>query len=154
NYKLDYNQHQEFSLKISGFLMDLTYETLYWDGNFIRNKLLEETVTFFEMDFLLPANALSLRGDSFYYLPICPIGQISPPPFLLAAYGINSKYTAKDVLDRWSSTFDSRMNQNIRILGFSAGCDPKQMKAMRDSMGFEEHPNRFEISLLKVSEQV
>ncbi|CAF1525162.1 unnamed protein product, partial [Rotaria sp. Silwood1] len=54
--------------------------------------------------------------------PICPIGQISPPPFLLAAYGTNS---------------------------FSADCDPKQMKAMRDSMGFEEHPNRFEISLLR-----
>ncbi|CAF5163939.1 unnamed protein product, partial [Rotaria sp. Silwood1] len=70
------------------------------------------------------------------------------------AYGINSKYTAKDVLDRWSSIFDSCMNQNIRILGISADCDPKQMKAMRDSMGFEEHPNRFEISLLKVSEQV
>ncbi|CAF1324126.1 unnamed protein product [Rotaria sp. Silwood1] len=86
--------------------------------------------------------------------PICPIGQISPPPFLLAAYGTNSKYTANDVLDRWSSIFDSCMNQNIRILGFSADCDPKQMKAMRDSMGFEERPNRFEISLLKVSEQV
>ncbi|CAF1333091.1 unnamed protein product [Rotaria sp. Silwood1] len=86
--------------------------------------------------------------------PIYPIDQISPPPFLLAAYGINSKYTAKDVLDRWSSIFDSCMNQNIRILDFSADCDPKQMKAVRDSMGFEEHPNRFEISLLKVSEQV
>ena len=91
---------------------------------------------------------------------VCSIGQPSPSPFLLAAYGTNSKYTSQDILERWSSIFDSCMTQNIRILGFSADCDPKQMKAMRDSMGFsskfqtgfEEHPNHLEISFFKVSE--
>ncbi|CAF4929660.1 unnamed protein product [Rotaria socialis] len=91
---------------------------------------------------------------------VCPSNRTSPSPFLLAAYGTNSKYTARDILNRWSKTFDSFMTQNIRILGFSSDCDPKQMKAMRDSMGFfsnehtgfECHPDHFKISLFKVSE--
>ncbi|CAF3370246.1 unnamed protein product [Rotaria socialis] len=90
--------------------------------------------------------------------PTCHIGQVPPPPFLLAAYGTNSVYTGKDVLARWSRIFDSCMAQNIRVLGFSADCDPKQLKAMRESMGFfsrqptdfEDHPNCFNISLLKI----
>ncbi|CAF5217646.1 unnamed protein product, partial [Rotaria magnacalcarata] len=89
--------------------------------------------------------------------PTCHIGQVPPPPFLLAAYGTNSVYTGEDVLARWSRIFDSCMAQNIRVLGFSADCDPKQLKAMRESMGFfsrqptdfEDHPNCFNISLLK-----
>ncbi|CAF3114935.1 unnamed protein product [Rotaria socialis] len=88
---------------------------------------------------------------------VCSIDQTSPSPFLLAAYGTNSKYTAQDILERWSRIFDSCMTQNIRILGFSADCDPKQMKAMRDSMGFfsksqtgfEDHPHHLEISSFK-----
>ncbi|CAM4832942.1 unnamed protein product [Rotaria magnacalcarata] len=94
--------------------------------------------------------------------PTCHIGQVPPPPFLLAAYGTNSVYTGEDVLARWSRIFDSCMAQNIRVLGFSADCDPKQLKAMRESMGFfsrqptdfEDHPNFFNISLLKVSKSV
>ncbi|CAM4878551.1 unnamed protein product [Rotaria socialis] len=90
--------------------------------------------------------------------PTCHIGQVPPPPFLLAAYGTNSVYTGEDVLARWSRIFDSCMAQNIRVLGFSADCDPKQLKAMRESMGFfsrqptdfEDHPNCFNISLLKI----
>ncbi|CAF3584689.1 unnamed protein product, partial [Rotaria socialis] len=89
---------------------------------------------------------------------VCPSNRTSPSPFLLAAYGTNSKYTARDILNRWSKTFDSFMTQNIRILGFSSDCDPKQMKAMRDSMGFfsnehtgfECHPDHFKISLFKI----
>jgi len=38
-----------------------------------------------------------------------PVNQISPPPFLLAAYGTNSKYTAQDILNRWFQIFDSCM---------------------------------------------
>lgn len=91
---------------------------------------------------------------------LCSLDQAPPPPFLLAAYGTNCKYTAQDILKRWSTIFDICMNQNIRILGFSTDCDPRSMKAMRDSMGFfskeqtgfEDHPNHFEISLLKASE--
>lgn len=91
---------------------------------------------------------------------ISPVNQISPPPFLLAAYGTNSKYNAQDILNRWAKIFDSCMAQNVRILGFSTDCDPKNLRAMRDSMGFfsklqtgfEDHPYHFEISLLKVSQ--
>jgi len=54
------------------------------------------------------------------------------------------------------------MAQNIPILGFSTDCDPKNLKVMRDPMGFfsqlqtgfEDHPNCFKISLLKVIEIV
>ncbi|CAF4499961.1 unnamed protein product [Rotaria magnacalcarata] len=85
------------------------------------------------------------------------IGQTSPPPFLLGAYGTNSKYTALDVLKRWINIFDLCMAQNLRILGFSTDCDTRYMKAMRDSMGFfskfetgfENHPDHFEISMLQ-----
>ncbi|CAF1054825.1 unnamed protein product [Rotaria magnacalcarata] len=94
--------------------------------------------------------------------PTCPIGQVPPPPFLLTAYGTNSVFTGEDVLARWSRIFDSCMTQKIRVLGFSADCDPKQLKVMRESMGFfsrqptdfEDHPNCFKISLLKVSKSV
>ncbi|CAF4042962.1 unnamed protein product, partial [Rotaria magnacalcarata] len=90
--------------------------------------------------------------------PTCPIGQVPPPPFLLTAYGTNSVFTGEDVLARWSRIFDSCMTQKIRVLGFSADCDPKQLKVMRESMGFfsrqptdfEDHPNCFKISLLKI----
>ncbi|CAF2973604.1 unnamed protein product [Rotaria sp. Silwood2] len=92
----------------------------------------------------------------------CPIGQPPPPPFLLSAYGTNSIYTSDDVLVRWFNIFDSCMTQNIRILGFSTDCDPRYLKAMRDSMGFfsiqqtkfEDHPNYFTISMLKVGELI
>jgi hypothetical protein len=87
------------------------------------------------------------------------VNQISPAPFLLAAYGTNCKYTFQDILNRWFRIFESCMTRHIRILGFSTDCDPKNMKAMRVSMGFfsnlqtgfEDHPNYLEISLLKVS---
>ena len=93
---------------------------------------------------------------------ICPITLFPPPlpPFLLSTYGTNGKYTAKDVLSRWITIFDLCMGQNIRILGFTSDCDSRNLKAMCDSVafffkektGFEDHPTRFNISLLQVSE--
>lgn len=90
----------------------------------------------------------------------CRIGQSPPPPFLLAAYGTDSTYTSEDVLSRWFKIFESCMIQNIRILGFSTDCDPRNLKAMRDSMGFfstqqtrfQDQTNHFTISMLKVGE--
>ena len=68
---------------------------------------------------------------------LCPDNRTPlPPPFLLAAYGTNGKYTAQDIVNRWSFIFNSCMMRNIRIVGFAADCDPKNLKAMRDSMGF------------------
>lgn len=87
--------------------------------------------------------------------------QRSIPPFLLAAYGTNGKYTSSDIVNRWSTIFDQCLSHDIRMLGFSADCDAKNLRAMRDSMGFFSrqqteflnHPSRFKISLLKVSGQ-
>ena len=88
-----------------------------------------------------------------------PTDQSTPSPFLLAAYGTNGRYSAEDVLKRWTRIFSSCLAQNVRILGFSGDCDPRIMKAMRDSMGFfsarntgfEEHPNHFNLTLFQVS---
>ena len=84
-----------------------------------------------------------------------------PPPFLLAAYGTNGKYTAQDIMNRWSTIFDSCLVRNIRIIGFAADCDPRNLKAMRDSMGFfsndrtrfDDHPDCLEVSTVPVSSQ-
>ncbi len=85
--------------------------------------------------------------------------QITLSPFLLAAYGTDNRYKAYDVLSRWSRIFDVLMAQNIRILGFSTDGDPKNLRAMRNSMAFFtkdqtiflNHPNIFMISSLKVN---
>ncbi|CAM4921707.1 unnamed protein product [Rotaria socialis] len=111
---------------------------------------LEQWYEKIDKSFLINANVIQA---------VCPSNRTSPSPFLLAAYGTNSKYTARDILNRWSKIFDSFMTQNIRILGFSSDCDPKQMKAMGDSMGFfsnehtgfEYHPDHFKISLFKAN---
>lgn len=86
--------------------------------------------------------------------------QIKLSPFLLAAYGTNGKYNARDVRSRWLHTFDVLMSQNIRILGFSTDCDAKNFRAMRESMAFFsndktillDHPDLFTISSLQVNE--
>lgn len=86
--------------------------------------------------------------------------QVPCAPFLLAAYGTNNKYNASDIISRWSRTFDVLMAENIRVLGFSSDGDPKNLRAMRNSMGFFSkdtttflnHPNIFKISSLKVYE--
>lgn len=86
--------------------------------------------------------------------------QITLSPFLLSAYGTNNRYNAHDILNRWSRIFDVLMAQNIRILGFSTDGDPKNLRAMRNSMTFFtkdqtiflNHPNIFTISSLKVNE--
>ena len=84
--------------------------------------------------------------------------QRSIPAFLLAAYGTNGKHTSSDIVSRWSTVFDQCLSRDIRMLGFSADCDAKNLRAMRESMGFFSgqqteflnHPSRFKISLLKV----
>lgn len=85
--------------------------------------------------------------------------QIASTPFLLAAYGTNNKYNSYDILSRWSRMFDILMAENIRVLGFSTDGDAKNLKAMRNSMGFFtkdkspflNHPNIFKISSFKVN---
>jgi hypothetical protein len=91
---------------------------------------------------------------------LTPSNQLTLSPFLLSAYGTNNRYTADDILNRWSKIFDVLMTQNIRILGFSTDGDQKNLKAMRNSMAFFtkdqtiflNHPNIFTISSLKVNE--
>ena len=93
---------------------------------------------------------------------IRPTNQMTPPPFLLAAYGTNGRYSADDVLKRWTCIFNTCLTREITILGFSGDGDPRILKAMRDSMGFfstrntgfEEHPNHFNMILFRVSKPI
>ncbi|CAF1587959.1 unnamed protein product [Adineta steineri] len=94
--------------------------------------------------------------------PVCPSGQTSPPSFILSCYGTSGKYTAQDILKRWFKIFDSCLEKNIRVLGFSTDCEPRSLNAMRTAMGFfsksevqfEEYPHHFQISFLKVGKLI
>jgi len=57
-------------------------------------------------------------------------------PFLLAAYGIDSKFKAVDVLNRWIWTLEQSRQSNVRIVAFSTDCDPRYLLAMRLATGF------------------
>ncbi|CAF3497559.1 unnamed protein product [Rotaria socialis] len=141
-------------------MLDCKYAFCGEDSTSVVPKVSYDSRSNSFVGFTLPLNNgfPSSRYFTTNSFAVCSIDQTSPSPFLLAAYGTNSKYTAQDILERWSRIFDSCMTQNIRILGFSADCDPKQMKAMRDSMGFfsksqagfEDHPHHLEISSFKI----
>ena len=91
---------------------------------------------------------------------LLPQGRVVCPPFLLACYGTNNKHNSNDVLSRWVQIFDTLIAKNIRLVGFSSDADPKNLRAMRNSMAFFtkdktiflNHPNIFKISSLKVNE--
>jgi hypothetical protein len=57
-------------------------------------------------------------------------------PFLLAAYGINSRFKTIDVLNRWIWIFEKSQETNVRIAAFSTDCDPRYLLAMRLTTGF------------------
>lgn len=44
-----------------------------------------------------------------------------PRPFLLSAYGVNSKFTALDVLQRWLHIYRNCLKKGVRVIGFSTG---------------------------------
>lgn len=67
--------------------------------------------------------------------PIRSFGK-SSAPFLLSAYGTNSKYTSLDIIRRWVWIFEQCLAKGIRILGFSTDGDPKYLKAMKLVLGF------------------
>ncbi|CAF1342308.1 unnamed protein product, partial [Didymodactylos carnosus] len=56
-------------------------------------------------------------------------------PFLLAAYGTDTKSVAIDILRRWVYIYEQCKLNNIRIIGYSTDCDGKYLKAMRLTNG-------------------
>ena len=42
-------------------------------------------------------------------------------PFLISAYGVNSRYTSVDIMRRWSYIYQECQKKHIRIIGFSTG---------------------------------
>ena len=62
--------------------------------------------------------------------------QKNMPPFALAAYGTDGKYTCVHIIRRWLAVFERTLSQGIRILGFSTNADPRYLLAMRLVSGF------------------
>ncbi|CAF3773028.1 unnamed protein product [Rotaria socialis] len=71
-----------------------------------------------------------------HMLELLTISKSSSTSFLLGAYRITSKFNSIDVLRRWLWIFERSRISNIRILAFSADCDPKYLRAMRLITGF------------------
>ena len=79
-----------------------------------------------------------------------------PTPFLLSAYGINGKYTASDILNRWLWIYEETKRKDIRILAFASDCDPRYLSSMRVASGFfvssmdqrfQNHSDSFKIDI-------
>ncbi|CAF1560648.1 unnamed protein product, partial [Didymodactylos carnosus] len=63
-------------------------------------------------------------------------------PFLLAAYGTDTKSIAIDILRRWIYIYERCKLNDIRIIGYSADCAGKYLKAMRlTNESFSRLPN-------------
>lgn len=52
------------------------------------------------------------------------------PPFILQLYGLNMKFTAKTVINRWKHTISELEKYGIRVEGFSSDGDPRLLSAM------------------------
>lgn len=61
---------------------------------------------------------------------------IDLPPYLLASYGTDSRYTANDIILRWKKIFEKFREKHIRVLGYSTDCDSKYLRSMRVITGF------------------
>jgi len=57
-------------------------------------------------------------------------------PYIVSAYGTNNKYSAVDVLRKWTYLYNALKKRNINIVGFSSDCDSRYLKAMQLSLGF------------------
>ncbi|CAF3281460.1 unnamed protein product [Rotaria socialis] len=61
---------------------------------------------------------------------------IDLPPYLLASYGTDSRYTSNDIISRWKNIFEKFREKHIKVLGYSIDCDSKYLRAMRVITGF------------------
>ena len=57
-------------------------------------------------------------------------------PFLLAAYGLSTKFQAVDVLNRWLWIFEKSCQSNVRVVAYSTDCDTRYLLSMRLVTGF------------------
>ena len=69
------------------------------------------------------------------FQPLPSIHTTSPSPLLMSAYGVDNTFTANDILRRWIFIFESCIQKQIRIIGFSTG-----------RMRFLSVPNHFVIT--------
>lgn len=77
-------------------------------------------------------------------------------PFVLAAYGVDGKFTAEDVRNRWLWMYEQAKERGIRILGFATDADARYLRSMRLASGFfawepdarfVHHPDAFKINV-------
>ena len=57
-------------------------------------------------------------------------------PFLLSAYGTDSRFKTRDIIMRWIYIINECKNKGIRLIDFATDLDPRYMKAMHLFMGF------------------
>ena len=92
------------------------------------------------------------------WLNVCLVQPLSSlfnsiPPYVLATYGTDNKFTSSDVICRWYNIHQECKAKDIRILGFSTDCDGRYLNAMKISLGFfaefiyDDHPDLFSIDL-------
>ena len=67
-----------------------------------------------------------------------PTGSVSvhSRPFILSAYGTKNTANSPDILQRWICLHSECRRRQIRLVGFSTDCDPRQLRAMQLSLGF------------------
>jgi len=53
------------------------------------------------------------------------------PPFCLAIYGTDNRFTNEDVINRWNIMQTAAVNQGIEIIGFSSDGDTRLLKVMQ-----------------------
>ena len=63
-------------------------------------------------------------------------------PYILAAYGINNRFKAIDVVRQCSFLYHQCKDQDIRLVGFGTDCDSRYVRVMQLSLEFfAELPN-------------
>ena len=79
-----------------------------------------------------------------------------PSPFIRSAYGVESTFTAENILARWRWIYDQSMMRGIRIADFSTDCDNRYLSSMRIPSGFftaniapplRDHPDAYDVNL-------
>ncbi|CAM4775357.1 unnamed protein product [Rotaria magnacalcarata] len=57
-------------------------------------------------------------------------------PYIISAYGTNSKVNSIDIFRKWIHIYNECKNRKINVVGFSSDCDPRYRKCMQLALGF------------------
>jgi len=74
--------------------------------------------------------ATRVKASTGYLIMAQPLADGSPP-FCLALFGTDNRFTAEDVAKRWAWMKLEAQQHGITIAGFSSDADPKLLRAMR-----------------------